>query len=237
MPPSKVQAGDEAVSAAWCRVVRGSDDPVVPCVGPLQLDQAPCARLSRVAAARLGVLLLLAAVFKAVVTTLFCRSPSRWRSPVGSGKAGASVAPFHGGRLQRRQPPQQAGRLASAAVLQFESIARLGGVVLAGVAMALSSSSPAVAIGAVLLCGGSAPPPARLHPRLSHGVLPPSVWYWFVVQPWWQLALIFVPGVTLFVAAAHDGAGWFRRFNPHRYAGRSAAAHRHRAATGPLSWR
>jgi HAE1 family hydrophobic/amphiphilic exporter-1 len=70
---------------------------------------------------------------------------------------------------------------------------------------------PAIAIGLVFLLrhGVVVPPPT--FPPYPGAPMPSkplhlSVWYWFVVQPWWKLILIFLPGVTAYLFVAARGA-------------------------------
>lgn len=63
---------------------------------------------------------------------------------------------------------------------------------------------PALAVGAILYFrqGVNVPAPAYSPFGASSSVLPPlkpfhlAVWHWFVVQPWWWLGLMFVPGAV-----------------------------------------
>lgn len=197
--------------------VRSSDILQFPALGPGRSRIALAVRTAGLAIQRLGwgVLLLLAAVFKAVVSTVLL--------PIACGlalvpKLRALLAP-----VARWLAVDGFGPLGSHRVwpgmLAFTGVPRLE-VSVARLATWFGRRpwrwlvlivAPAVTIGVVLLLRRGVVVPPPVFPPYPGAPVPSrpfhlSVWYWFVVQPWWQLALIFVPGVTAYLFVAARGA-------------------------------
>ncbi len=210
------QAGSGA-SGGMVAQVRGSDFLQFPPLAPGRSRVVLAVRTVALALLRIGwgVLLVLAAVFKAAVTALLLpvafllafvpplrsalAAVARWLARDG-------IGPLSSHRVWP-------GMLAFTALPRLEvSVARLTAWFARRpwrwlVLLAL----PAAAIGLVLLLrrGVVVPPPAfPAYPGapVTSKPLHLAVWHWFVVQTWWHLILVFVPGVTAFLFVLARGA-------------------------------
>ena len=211
------QAGEVVQSGGVVAQLRSSDVLQFPALGPGGSRIMLALRTVGLVLQRLGwgALILVAALFKAVVTTvllpvafLLALVP-KFRAllaPVARWLSADSFGPLGSHRVWP-------GMLAFTAVPRVEiSVARLTAWFgRRAWRWLLLLVVPAIAIGLVFLLrrGVVVPPPT--FPPYPGAPMPSkplhlSIWYWFVVQPWWKLILIFVPGLTAYLFVAARGA-------------------------------